>query len=311
MIRRKIKKDPAIFRILYKSCRTFEPEIIHSWGTMASVYAFPMAQMLGIKFVNGMITTAVCKTFSKRWWRSRVSFPFSDKILANSRAGLEVFKAPPGKSQVIHNGFDFNRLNNLIPPDEIRKKFGIITSRVVGMVATVDFRKDYPTFVRAARRVIKALGDVTFLCVGAGPDLEKMKEATADCPEILFTGRQNNIESILQIFDVAVLTTNSAKCHEGVSNSLVEYMASGLPVIATTGGGTNEVIEDGISGYLIPAFADELLAEKITALLQNDEQRLELGRQARQRIADAFSFQKMINSLDQVYKGLVYSRNAV
>ena len=305
MIKRVIKKDPAIFWKLVRICKRFRPDVIHSWGSMASVYALPVSKLFRIKFVNSMINTAECKRYSPRWWRAKITFPFSDKILSNSFAGLKSFNPPPVRSKVIHNGFDFNRLNNLLPGDEVKRKFGIQTRYVVGMVAMVDHRKDYHTFINAAEEVLKHNEDVTFLCVGDGLLLAKMKEITSGNPKIRFVGRQGNIESVINIFDIGVLTTNSSRGSEGISNSILEYMAMGKPVIATDGGGSGEIILNGSTGYLVPSFSPGILAEKIQQLLSDEETRNSLGANGQKRIKESFSFESMISSFDQIYLELV------
>ena len=77
---RKCRKDPLIFFRIFKLCREVKPDIIHSWGAMPSIYSFPIASILGIKFINAMIRNAPrkIKIFSKLWIISKITFPFSD-----------------------------------------------------------------------------------------------------------------------------------------------------------------------------------------------------------------------------------------
>ena len=91
---------------------------------MPSVYALPIAKICqGVKFINAMISNAVCEKGSKSWVRAKIDFPFSDVIVSNSKAGLIAHNAPLKKSKVIHNGFNFNRVSNLETEDAIREKF--------------------------------------------------------------------------------------------------------------------------------------------------------------------------------------------
>jgi glycosyltransferase involved in cell wall biosynthesis len=82
--------------------------------------------------------------------------------------------------------------------------------------------------------------DICFLLIGDGENIERCKYLVKDLPteNIKFLGRQNDAESIINIFDIGVLTTNIRIHREGISNSIIEYMAMGKPVIATQGGGT-------------------------------------------------------------------------
>ena len=115
-IKRKTKKDIATFYIFYKLCKTYKPNIVHCWDSMTAVYALPTCKLLNIRLVNGMITSSPgqLNIFNKVWWRAKLTFPFSDTIIGNSRAGLAVYKAPENKSICIHNGFNFERTNDII-----------------------------------------------------------------------------------------------------------------------------------------------------------------------------------------------------
>src|SRR5688572_14383781 len=103
---------------------------------------------------------------------------------------------------------------------------------------------------------------------------------------------------------IGVLMTNVKNHAEGISNALMEFMALGKPVIATNFGGSIELIESGISGYLIEAFDVDQLTEKIEYLLANDEVRKEIGKAAHDRIKMSFSIDSMVNSFYSEYIAL-------
>ena len=301
-IKRIMKKDPlVIFRIM-KICWDFRPAIIHTWGSMSSIYAVPICLMMRIRLVNAMITNAVCKKYSWRWRRARLTFPFSDIVLSNSQAGLDAYDAPAEKSFVVYNGFSFSRTNNLLPRHEILKKFNIKSGFVVGMVGFVDYRKDHYTLVKSARKIYEMNRDVTFLCVGDGILLSEMKSISSDLPNVIFTGRQSAVEAIIQTFDIGILTTNTNRHYEGISNSILEYMAMGVPVIATDGGGTNEIVVDGETGYIIPPDSEEKLTEKILFLMDNADLRHQFGINSLNRIRESFNYESMINKTYSMYQ---------
>ena len=104
VLKRKIKKDPFIFSKIIKIVNDFKPQIIHSWGSMPSVYTFPLALFKRIVFINAMITNSKCRKYGSEWFRAKITFPFSDIILSNSTAGLRAYKASPKKGRVIYNG---------------------------------------------------------------------------------------------------------------------------------------------------------------------------------------------------------------
>lgn len=145
---RKTKKDISAFYRLYKLCRSCRPDIVHCWDSMTAVYSALSCMLLHIKLVNGMIIDSPCQQniFNKHWLRAKLTFPFSDLIVANSDAGLKAYRAPVKKSVIIYNGFNFQRTNNLLPREAVRDQLGVNQGNVIGMVATYADNKDYDTF---------------------------------------------------------------------------------------------------------------------------------------------------------------------
>ena len=137
----RIKKDPLVFFRILKLARKFQPDIIHSWGSMPSIYTFLIAKLLRARFINAMITNARHKTYGPEWWRAKITFPFSDAIASNSYAGLREYGVSGKKGVVLYNGFAFDRLLNLEAPEAIRQEFALHTPYVVAMVGAFHPRK--------------------------------------------------------------------------------------------------------------------------------------------------------------------------
>jgi glycosyltransferase involved in cell wall biosynthesis len=235
-----------------------------------------------------------------------IVFRFSDRIISNSLAGLRAYKAPPEKSNVIYNGFDFRRLQNLESISEIRDRFNIKTRFVVGMVASFLIYKDYETYLLAALKILNHRKDITFLCIGDGNDDDYKKMISEnDRLNIMFLGRQSRVEEIMNVCDVGVLTTNVNHAAEGISNAAMEFMALGKPTIVTDCGGSEELIKENESGYLIDAFSKEQLIEKINYLIDNESERKRIGQNAMNRIRDKFSMQAMFSSFQEEYINVV------
>jgi glycosyltransferase involved in cell wall biosynthesis len=314
-LERKVKKDLSIFLKLYKICKQFQPDVIHSWESMCSVYVTPIAKILGIQFINGLIRNVPpnLRPFGKRWIREKLTFPFSDIILANSYAGLRSFKVSKRKGYCIHNGFDFLRIENLQERESIRRKFNISTPNVVGMVGTFNIRKDYKTFLLSAMHILQKRKDVTFVAVGDGSNaredegrstFEKCQAMVkAEFEErIKFFGKQKDVESIVNIFDVGVLLTNRNVHGEGISNSIMEYMALAKPVIATDGGGTGEIVVNDKTGFLLGSSNVEAIAERIEFLLDNKEIATAMGNAGKERLFREFSLEKMTDRYIELYR---------
>ena len=306
---RKSKKDPIIFFRLYRLCKKIKPDILHSWNSMCSVYATPIVKLLGIKFVNGFLRDAP-PNFSlenKEWLRAKITFPLSDSIVANSKAGLDAYHVSAHKAHYIHNGFDLTRFALAGNKKNIRATHNIGTEKVVGMVATFSDNKDFGTFIEAAQRILDKRNDVTFVMVGDGNNLNLYKKKVPDRfqQKIKFLGLQKHVEEIIEIFDVGVLITNTKIHGEGISNSIIEYMAFGKPVVATDCGGNRELVVDGDTGFLVSQGNSEELAARITQLLDDAKTATRLGKIGHKRIVQEFSLYKMSEKYAKLYRKLL------
>lgn len=295
--RKGIKKDPRVFFKFYSLVNKIKPDVIHVWGNMVAVYAIPTRILRGYQLINSQITDAP-ENPSIALLGPRITFPFSDKIVANSFAGLKAYNAPSEKSSVIYNGFDFKRLAHLSDPDEIRHRFGITTKHVVGMVATFYYRKDYETYLMGAQMVLEQVPDVTFLCIGDGDDAPYKKMVAKKWrANIRFLGKQTGVESIMNLCDIGVLCTYG----EGISNALLEFSALGKPILATDAGGNPEIIENGVNGYLLKLEDSVHLAESVISLLNQPDYRQKLGTAAKDIVRTKFSIEKMITEFYKLY----------
>lgn len=309
---RKSRRDPKIFLEFHRLCKQFSPDIVHVWDSMTAMYAIPSCRKLRIRLVNGMITDApnLIRPLSTTWLRAKISFPFSDVILANSNAGLTSYDAPPHKSRFVHNGFDFDRLQNLKSEQQIRSQFNIKTPEIVIMVASFTENKDYTAFVAVAERILSKRPDVSFVAVGDGKYLESVKalvhEAYKD--NILFLGKQADVESIVNVASVGVLFTNSSLTGEGISNSIMEYMALGKPVLATAGGGTGEIVFDGVTGFLVDSRNIDALQSKLESLLDNRDLAARMGARGKELIEKEFSLGGMVDGVTGAYQTALTSR---
>ncbi len=302
---RKTKKDFRVVQKLYRLCKEIKPDILHCWDGMTAIYSVPVCKALGIPLVNGMVTNAPQEPtlFNANYRRAKLTFPFSAHIVGNSQSGNLAYKASSKKSSVIYNGFNFARTENLTDTVIIRDQTEIKTQFVVGMVASFSKSKDYKTYFLAAREVLNVRNDVTFLAIGTGTDSNKAKELIAGDYQKYFRllGKISDVESYVNVMDICVLSTFT----EGISNSILEYMALGKPVIATSGGGTNEIIEDTKTGFLIDAESPDQLSEKIMLLLDDKNLRNVQGNEGQKRIREFFSIDSMRDKYVSIYKSLI------
>lgn len=306
------KRDFRVYQKLFQICKNERPDIVHCWDGMTAVYIAPICKLLKIKFVNGMIvdTPVHFSVFHKPWWMAKLAFPISDRIVGNSNAGLLAYKAPTRKSLCIHNGMDLTRFENLSQPALLKEE--IIGSEwknafIIGMVAAFEERKDYETLVAAALILIKKHRDIYFVFVGDGYKLESIKQniPISEQDKFRFLGKRSKVETIVNIFDIGVLLTNNKVHGEGISNSILEYMALGKPVIATIGGGTSEIIENNKNGFLIDASEPIQLVEKIEMLKNNPDLQQELGKYGQAIFREQFDIEIMTRKYVELYHQLL------
>jgi glycosyltransferase involved in cell wall biosynthesis/peptidoglycan/xylan/chitin deacetylase (PgdA/CDA1 family) len=302
---RKTKNDLSVFNMFYQLCKSYEPDIVHCWDSMTAVYSVPVCKLLNIKLINGLITNSPDQRniFNKHWLRAKITFPFSDLIIGNSAAGLVAYNAPPGKSHVINNGFNFDRTDKVIDSNAIRKELDITTRYIVAMVASNTIHKDYKTYLTAAQVIVGKRKDITFLAIGENTDSDELKNQID--PGYLeyfrLIGKRFGVESYIKAIDIGVLSTFT----EGISNSILEYMALSKPVIATSGGGTNEIVVDQKTGFLVEKCNPQILADKIEMLINDQEFSIKLGRAGRERIDNLFTIEKMTSTYVNFYNKLI------
>ena len=305
---RKHKLDVSIFNKLYKVCKYFKPNIIHSWASLFTLYAIPYAKLNNTKLIDGSIRYGVpIKFLSKTSIISKINFLFVDKIVTNSYAGLKAHQLLENNKQLcIYNGFNFTRLDNLTAQNAIRKQYNINTDYIIGMVARFSNSKDYNLYVKVAMKILNKRSDITFLCVGKGENKAKIESMVPENMrgKILFIGNINNVEEVINIFDISILVSNTNGHAEGISNSIMESMALTKPIIATFAGGNKELIIDNETGFLINPFDSINFEEKIIFLLNNEEIRLKMGKLGRERISNKFSSKIMVDKYIDLYKGL-------
>jgi glycosyltransferase involved in cell wall biosynthesis len=302
---RKTRRDINIINKLYRLCKIIKPDVLHCWDSMTAVLSVLVCFILDIKLINGMVVDTPSKRniFNKHWFRAKLTFPFSYTIVGNSMAGLAAYKAPKSKSVCIFNGFNFDRINSIFSVKIIRDQLNINTKYVIGMVASYSHLKDYETYYKAAQLLLCKRNDLTFLAIGKDTDSNRSKELIQN--ELMqyfrLLGSLSGVESYINSMDVCVLSTFT----EGISNSILEYMALGKPVIATDGGGTSEIVDNQKTGFLIQPCSPELLVEKIEDLIDNGELREKMGLAGLERVQNYFSIEIMVNKYISIYENSI------
>ena len=297
---RRLRWDPAVFPRLWRILRDFRPDIIHTNSEMAMSYAWPLARLSGIKLINGTIRNAFSGS-GLRWQWHKLMLRLADACLANSKAGFASRGLPVEGAghYVIYNGFDMERFESRSANESEGLGFDLQGRKLVGMVAEFSDYKDFPTFIRAAQEVLAQRKDVLFIAIGDGKNLDACKRMVSPTEEcIWFLGERKDVEAFVQQMDIGVLCTFT----EGISNSVMEYMAAGKPVVVTNGGGSSELVVNGETGFLVPPSNPRAVAEKLEVLLADAEKARKMGIAGRRRLESQFSLEQLVDGTVQMYQ---------
>lgn len=294
---RRTRLDPLPAALLWQELRTWRPDIVHSWGWMPALAAGPLCRLLHIACIDGMIRSGALEPDFTRL--KRVGMASATLVVANTRAGLRAWDIAPGKGRLIYNGFDKARLEPLDPgPRADPSKFTVI---MTGRMTPV---KQFNVVIEAARRLSNAANGWRFLLVGDGPDRDGLIQQAGDLVEsgaVSFPQPTMEVLGLVHQADVGVLMTNSRLANEGLSNSIMEYMALGLPVVCGDGGGNRELVQDGVTGFVVPPGDPDALARRLVGLRDDPAKCAAMGVAGRDRILRDFSQERMVRNMLRVY----------
>jgi sugar transferase (PEP-CTERM/EpsH1 system associated) len=313
-LERKVTESTLHLGAFVGAIREAQPDIVHgrNWG---AVEASPAGRLAGCRAVvhseHGLETDANAWEPLRRRLFRRFAFELAHRVVSVSYQLRDLHARRTGfaarRISVIHNGVDGRRFH----PDaetrvQARRELGISADEFcIGSVGNLLPVKDHMTLLKAFDRIAGSSQACRLVLLGEGSERPRL-EAFADAhPEwrkrVTFVGSSNRVGEMLNALDAYVLPSIS----EGISNSLLEAMATGLPVVATATGGNPEVIVDGESGLLFPVGDCERLATILLELAAKKDRRVKLGQRALRRVADNFSIDSMVRNYAQMYESLV------
>jgi glycosyltransferase involved in cell wall biosynthesis len=249
----------------------------------------------------------------------KVAYSLAHQIVANSdsvRRKLIDEGIKRERVTVIHSGLDPERVRvqGSISRDDFVRTLLVnhagdspkhVPQHFVTIVANMRHEvKDYPMFLRAAQRVARAVPDVGFLLAGEGQLRESLQRMAVEFGiggKTFFLGRSENIAQLLSVSDVCVLSSKA----EGFSNSILEYMAAGRPVVATDVGGAREAIVEGETGYTVPSGNDRAMAMSVVSLLRDPEKANLMGERGKRVVEEKFSSRALLQNTEALYEKLL------
>lgn len=197
------------------------------------------------------------------------------------------YLVPKNKIRVVYNGVYIKRSF-----DDAKPRSGF----VIGTVSRLTRNKGVEILTDAFLKLAAEFKDLKLLIVGDGPIRKDLEEKAAGLKDrIVFAGHQDDVFPMLNIMDVFVMPSLS----ESMPFSLMEAMSCGLPVISTRVGGVPELINDGSSGILVPSGSADSIRDAVSGLIKDREKMSMLGKNARERIVERFSIDKMIKGMQE------------
>jgi sugar transferase (PEP-CTERM/EpsH1 system associated) len=307
---------------LWKLLRQLRPDLVHT-RNLAALEAQFVAAAAGIRAtVHGEHGRDVFDLHGRNWKYNllrRAARPFVSNYIAVSR-DLETWLrltigVPPRKLHQIYNGVDGTTFHPRTGgrPDVLPSGFADASCVIFGSVGRMVEVKDYPTLVRAFIQLVQQHPDMAerarLVIVGEGQARKTCLDqlhAAGLAHRAWLPGERHDIAAIMQALDVFVLPSKN----EGISNTILEALASGLPVIATAVGGNVELVETAVNGMLVQPGDVADMAQALLGYLAQPAWMAEQGRQARQMAEQRYSIQAMADAYAAVYEQTLGRRQA-
>lgn len=190
---------------------------------------------------------------------------------------------------------------------QFRSEFGLGTRPLVGIVGRLFPIKNHHLFLEAAARIAQGEPEARFVIVGDGTlrgELEARARALGIAEHVVWTGWRQDTPAIYADLDVLVVSSDN----EGTPVSAIEAMASGKPVVATRVGGLPDLIEDGVTGYLVPARDAAALANAVVGVLRNPRDAACMGERAQRVAVERFAEKRLVAETEALYRKLLAAK---
>jgi sugar transferase (PEP-CTERM/EpsH1 system associated) len=305
----------ALYPRVYELLRKMGPAIVHTRNLAAlemAVPAWAAGAAVRLHGEHGWDVGDLQGSNRRHRLARRLYRPFVSHYVALSRDLHRYLRhdigVPERRITRIHNGVDTRRFHPALPRNPIEgSPFNDPTLWLVGSVGRMAAVKDPVTLARAfvrMRAIDVSASRARLIMVGEGPLRSAVREVLAAAGQddaVWLPGERGDVPAVLRGLDCYVLPSLA----EGISNTVLEAMASGLPVIATAVGGNAELVEDGRTGHLVPAADPEALAHRMLQMANEPAVARAAGAAGRMRVEHHFSIQAMIARYQGLYDRLL------
>jgi L-malate glycosyltransferase len=283
---------------------------VHTHDLWSNLLGVPAARLAGVRaIVSSRRDLAYFDWYQgkRRVWLRRIQ-NLSGAVLANATPIRDALIAEDGfapeKLRVIHNGVDIERFHasrdgrdHLFP--------GVGDGKVIVLVGNMHTDvKGHPWLIASAPAVLREFPSTLFVLVGDGQQRASFEQQVGGLgleQNFLFLGRRTDVPEILACCDIAVLPSRA----EGLPNAVLEYMAAGLPTIVSRVGGNAELVEDGVTGLLVPPADSPALSAALLKLLRDPGLARQMARTGHEFTVQNFSFERLVREVDALYTELL------
>lgn len=314
--------DPTALRTarrLFRLVREEQIDIVHTFFPTSDLWAGPIAKLAGAKIHISSRRDMGFMREPKHNLGYRLLRGVFDQVQAVSEEvrqyTIKKDGLNPERIVTIYNGVDALREPPAEEVEDLRRALNLEAGlRYITCVANLRHIKGIDVLVRAAELVKRQAPEARFLIAGGdapkagsvsyGESVRILSESLGTDQVCNLLGQIKNVRALLGLSDIFVLPSRS----EGFSNALLEGMAAGLPCVATAVGGNPELVEEGVSGYLVPSDSPEELADRILKLLGDQSLRHRMGMAGRQRVLSEFTTGTMVANVTAAYRELLQAK---
>jgi sugar transferase (PEP-CTERM/EpsH1 system associated) len=304
------KREGIDWLLIWRLARLFRHtrvDVVHShnWGTF--LYSVLAAKLAGVPIIHGehgKNLAELNETNRPKSWAKRVLGRRVDRLVTVSQtiaAEWAGYGVPPGKIEWIPNGVDLDRFHPRPEKPELRRAFSLPEhGLLIGSVGRFDPIKNYEVLIEAFGRLAPRFPESRLALLGDGPrepNLRSLADTIGVRDRVFWLGRRPDPENFLPALDIFALPSLS----EGMSNVVLEAMASGLPVVSADLPGHREVFAPGSEGVVVSPCDAQALGDALEGLIGDAERRLAMGAAARRRVLARFNLRRMISDYERLY----------
>ena len=300
------------FDRLMKFFKAERIDIVHAFDFYTNLFAGISAYLADVPvLIASRRDLLVLRPFGPQW-ALRFACALATTVVANSHAATRgLFRSTLNKIAIVPNCIHLSEFVAQKTAEDLRQEIGAGKgTQLVGVLAALRPEKDLGTFLRAAAEVHRKAREVRFVLIGEGSErlkLEALARELGIAERVLFLGDRRDVPDLLHALDVFVLSSTT----ESFPNAVLEAMAARKPVVATRVGGTPELVEDGVSGYLVPVGDSAAMGQRIAELLHDPAKRRAMGEAGRARAEREFTPARMRQKLEELYDRLLREKKPV